>query len=120
MVSSTLSAETLSLSRGLLGELGWTVTVYHELVDCYFERWEQAMRERRAGAFASEHSEQKLRANICIVDKKYLYDHLSNESLGVTDDKRTAIEMQIIRQSMAETDTQIRWVPHPLMLVDGL
>ena len=75
------------------------------------------MRERRAGAFASEHSEQKLRANICIVDKKYLYDHLSNESLGVTDDKRTAIEMQIIRQSMAETDTQIRWVPHPLMLV---
>ena len=121
VVNSTLSAETLSLSRGL-GELGWTVTVYHELTDRYFDlkRWEKVMRERRTCAFASEQSEQRLRKNICVVDAKSLYDHLSKETLGVADDKRTAIEMQIIRQSMSETATQIRWVPHQLMLVDGL
>ena len=121
VVSSTLSAETMSLSRGL-SELSWSVTVYHEFLDARFNLrlWEEALRERRTHAFASEQSQQRLRHNICVVDAKSLYDHLSKESLGVTDDKRTALEIQIIRQRLSETDTQVRWIPHPLMVVDGL
>ena len=57
---------------------------------------------------------------LCVVDAKSLYDHLVKETIGATEDKRTAIEMQVIRQSMCETGASIRWVPHPKMVMDAL
>ena len=63
------------------------------------------MRERSTQAFANEQSQQKLRESVSIVDARSLFDHLSKETLRTTDDKRCAIEMQIIRQSLSESNT---------------
>lgn len=68
----------------------------------------------------SESSERQLAENLSIVDAKSLFDHLSRETIGTTNDKRTALEMQIVRQMLPETHTQIKWAPHPPMIVDGL
>lgn len=65
-------------------------------------------------------ADDTLRRSLCVVDAKSLFDHLVKETLGCTDDKRTAIEMQMIRQSMMETGAEIRWVPHPQMFMDCL
>ena len=42
------------------------------------------------------------------------------ETTGIAGDKRTALEMQVIRQTLAETGTKVKWVPHPSMAVDCL
>lgn len=121
VANSTLAAETQSLSRGL-GELSWTVTVFNELTTYGFDlkQWEGALQERRLRAFASEDSDRELVQGICVVDAKSLFDHLSKETTGITADKRTGLEMQVIRQTLAETGTKVKWVPHPQMVVDCL
>ena len=35
-------------------------------------------------------------------------------------DKRTGLEMQVVRQNMSGINVKIRWVPHARMVVDGL
>ena len=121
IVNSTLAAETQSLSRGL-AELAWTVTVFNEFTteDFDMKQWEKRLRQHRLHALVSEEADQELRHNVSIVDAKSLYDHLSRETTGIASDKRTALEMQVIRQALAETKTQIKWVPHPSMIVDSL
>ena len=121
VANSTLAAETQSMSRGL-GELSWTVTVYNELMKEGFnlKKWEEELQRRQLQAFASESSEPALIQGVCVVDAKSLFDHLSKETVGTTSDKRTALEMQVIRQTLAETGTKVRWVPHPRMIVDAL
>ena len=121
VVNSTLAAETQSLSRGL-AELTWTVTVFNEFITKGFDlrRWEESLAERRLAALVKTDCEEGLSEGICIVDAKSSYDHLSKETVGVASDKRTALEMQVIRQARAETKTEVRWVPHPSMIVDAL
>ena len=65
-------------------------------------------------------SDERLKRCLCVVDAKSLYDHLVKETVGSAEDRRTAIEMQVIRQSMNETRASIRWVPHPRMFMDCL
>ena len=121
VVNLTLAAETQALSRGL-AELTWTVTVFNEFITKDFDMrcWQAALAKRRLNALISDESEPELKRGVSIVDAKSLYDHLSKETTGFTDDKRTALEMQVIRQAMAETATGIKWVPHPKMIVDAL
>ena len=40
--------------------------------------------------------------------------------MGATEDRRTAVEMQLVQQSMQETGTAVRWVSHARMVVDCL
>ena len=120
VVNSTLAAETQSLSRGL-AELAWTATVFSEFSTYDFDmKREEKLRNQRLSAMISEEADTELGQNLGIVDAKSLYDHLSRETTGVTSDKRTALEMQVIRQALAKTRTQIKWVPHPSMVVDAL
>ena len=121
VVNSTLAAEAQSLSKGL-SELAWTVTVFNEMVTPDFElkRWEQEIRKRRLHALTKSDMDEDLKKTLCVVDAKSLYDHLVKETIGVTADKRTAIEMQVIRQSMMESGTEIKWVPHGRMTMDCL
>ena len=58
--------------------------------------------------------------NLAVVDAKSLYDHLARETCGHTADRHTAIEMQIIRQTLSELSASIRWIDHSRMLVDVL
>ena len=55
-----------------------------------------------------------------ILDAKALFDNLSQESAGPSQDKRTCLELQLVRQNMNSINGKIRWVTHPSMPIDGL
>ena len=61
------------------------------------------------------------RPPVCVTDCKSLYDHLSAVgSPSTLHDKRSAIDVLIIRESMKKTGCVIRWAPTELQLADGL
>ena len=121
VVNSTLAAEAQSLSKGL-SELAWSITVFNEMIDPKFDlkKWEEGAKHRRLQALAKQESDEKLRSCLGVVDAKSLFDHLVKETIGSTEDKRTAIEMQVIRQSLSEIGAQVKWVPHVKMTIDCL
>ena len=121
IMNSTLAAESQSLSKGL-SELAWTITVYKDMVTEGFDlrEWQQSLRDQRIVTLTKDDMDETLKRSLCVVDAKSLFDHLVKETVGCTDDKRTAIEMQVIRQTMQETGSSIRWVPHPKMFMDCL
>ena len=54
-------------------------------------------------------------------DCRSLYDHLITLGNGGTlDDKRVAIDVAVIRQSIMRSSLQPRWVPTDRMVADGL
>ncbi|CAE7762188.1 RE1, partial [Symbiodinium sp. CCMP2456] len=121
VVNSTLAAETQSLSKGL-GELCWIMSAYNEVMDPDFtiEQWESRISKNKVMAMVSDESTKDFKEALCIVDAKALYDHLSRESVGPSQDKRTSLEIQVIRQNMNAINGKIKWVPHPQMAIDGL
>ncbi|OLP86861.1 Copia protein [Symbiodinium microadriaticum] len=121
VVNSTLAAETQSLSKGL-GELSWIVTLYNELTDPSFDliEWEARLKRNRVLAMAPDTSSDGLKSSLCIIDAKALFDHLSRETTGPSQDKRTGLEIQVVRQHMNSIAGEVRWVPDPHVVVDGL
>ncbi len=120
VVNSTLAAETQSLSRGL-GDLLWILVLIEELKQEEFSirEWPSRLSGKEVTAIASKSSSEGLRESLAIVDAKSLYDHLCKETIG-GQDKRTAIEIQIIREDLNSLSGKIRWVDHPAMIADGL
>lgn len=94
--------------------------MYKDLITEKFDlrEWQRALCDQRVMALAKSSTEETLKQSLCVVDAKSLFDHLVKKTVGCTDDKRTAIEMQVIRQSMRETGAVIKWVPHPRMFMD--
>ena len=84
------------------------------------KKWEKSLRRQRLSALVSENNERKLARNLSIIDANSLFDHLSRKMVGTTNDKRIALEMQIVREVLSETNTCIKWVPHPRIIVDSL
>ena len=121
VVNSTLAAETQSLSKRL-GELRWIMSVYNEITDPEFtvEQWEARMARNKVLAMVSDECSSDFKEALCMVDAKALYDHLSRESVGPSQDKRTGLEIQVIRQSMNSIRGKVKWVPHPQMAIDRL
>ena len=119
VVNSTLAAETQSLARGL-GDLLWMKVLFKELEIEKFNmcEWASTMSKERTVALAKDDS-GCLRECLAIVDAKSLYDYLSRGTIG-GQDKRTAIEIQIIRQDLQQLQGEIRWVDHPAMIADPL
>ena len=61
------------------------------------------------------------RPPVCVTDCKSMYDHLSAvRSPSTLQDKRSAIDVLIIRESLKKTFCVIRWAPTGLQLADGL
>ena len=120
VVNSTLAAETQSLSKGI-GDLLWMKVLIRELSEEKFniKEWPAQLASERVLALAKDTSSQELQECLAIVDAKSLFDHLSKESIG-GQDKRTAIEIQIIRQELAQMHGEVRWIDHPAMLADPL
>ena len=120
VVNSTLAAETQSLSRGM-GDLLWTMVLFEELQDESFSirEWPQRLSGKDVLALASSRSSETLKGSLAVVDAKSLYDQLCKETIG-GQDKRTAIEIQIIREDLASLGGKIRWVDHPAMVADPL
>eukprot|EP00435_Cladocopium_sp_Y103_P050345 s671_g15.t1 len=120
VVNSTLAAETQSLSKGF-GDLLWVMILFEELKDEHFQicDWPARLSGSDVLAMVSSSSSEELRGSLAVVDAKSLYDYLSKDTIG-GQDKRTAIEIQIIREDLSSLGGQIRWVDHPAMLADGL
>eukprot|EP00913_Durusdinium_trenchii_P024025 g22563.t1 len=120
VVNSTLAAETQSMSRGL-AELLWIMVMVQELQDGKFniKAWRSRLKGEELLVMASELDKGKLKESLAVVDAKSLFDLLSKDTIG-GQDKRTAIEIQIIRQDLRELGGEVKWVDHLAMPADGL
>ena len=106
-VSSTLGGESQALATAS-GTAEWLNLLLSEALDGSFEaRTSRSVLARRPSILAT--------------DCKSLYDHLvSPSSPTAVDDRRTSIDIVIIRESIKVMTAQVRWVPTKWMLADGL
>lgn len=106
-VSSTLAAEAQAMATAT-GTLEWTSLLMAEAIDGQFEVREYADVLSR-------------RPPVLVTDCKSLFDHLTSvSSPTAVEDRRTSIDIVIIRQSSSRLKASIRWVPTDRMLADSL
>ena len=106
VVSSTLSGEAQSFAVAS-GIAEWTLLVLAEALD---------------GPYSLSDVDTVLRRRkpVGISDCRSLYDHLNTIGNGGTlDDKRTAIDIAIIRQSISRCGLEPRWCPTGHMVADA-
>ena len=106
-VSSTLSGESQALASAS-GTVEWLNLLLIEALD---------------GSFAPSECRQLLsrRPAILATDCKSLFDHLiSPSSPTAVDDRRTSIDIVIIRESIKLLAGRVRWLPTNRMIADGL
>ena len=119
--SSTLAAETQIMSEAL-AEVEWIRGLFEELTNPQFSIVEWAARPQNRGllvAARSSHAEARFPKVLSIGDAKSLYDHLRIETSGGANDRRTAIDNQIIRTSMDAQGATVRWVDHSGMYAEA-
>ena len=106
-VSSTLGGESQAMSAAT-GTVEWLNLLLTEALDGQFDiRQCRSLLAKRPPIFAT--------------DCKSLYDHLiSPSSPTAVDDRRTSIDIVIIRESIKMTGAQVRWLPTNRMIADGL
>ena len=106
-VGLTLAAEAQSMVSAT-GTLEWTSLILSEALDGPFDvRTYEAVLRRRTP--------------VVVTDCKSLYDHLvSVSSPTAVEDRRTSIDIVILRQSMLRMKASVRWVPTDRMIADSL
>ena len=57
---------------------------------------------------------------IAVTDCKFLYDHLNKQGSSPPDDKRLALDMQVLRDMMENSSMSVRWVATQQMIADPL
>ena len=119
-VNSTLAAETQSLARGI-GDLLWMIVMYAEVVDPSFDlrNWRRHVNKLGYTAFTKNEDEDEMAGAVAVVDAKSLFDVLANETNGGSD-RRTALDVQMLREELAELHGKIRWIDHMHMPADCL
>ena len=98
-VSSTLAAESQSLATAS-GTVEWIMLLLSEILD---------------GPFRLRDCREKLscRKPILVTDCKSLYDHLLSPSAPTAiEDRRTSIDVAIIRESIRDLSAFMRWVAY--------
>ena len=106
-VPSSLGAEAQAMSVAL-GFVEWATLFLQELIHGSFDL-------RGAPAIMQE------RLPVCVTDCKSLYHHLLAVGSPTTlQDKRSAVDVLIIRESLKKTGCVIRWAPTGLQVADGL
>ena len=120
--ASTLAVETQSMSEAL-AEVEWIRGLFEELTNPKFNIIEWSSRTRHRGlmvAACTSDPRRELADILTICDAKSLYDHLHSETAGCTADRRTAIDIQIIRASLEAQNGDVRWVGHSGMYSDAM
>ena len=114
-VSSTLSGESQALATAT-GTVEWMNLLLSEALDGKVDfRSCRSVLARRPPVVAVS------RQPVVATDCKSLYDHLiSPSSPTAVDDRRTSIDIVIIRESNKITGAQVRWLPTEWMIADGL
>ena len=106
-VSSTLAAESQAFASAS-GTTEWLLLLLSEILD-----GPMSMRQCREAL--------SRRPPILITDCKSLYDHLVSPSAPTAiEDRRTSIDVVIIRESVRAMTAFVRWVPTAHMLADAL
>jgi hypothetical protein len=106
-VSSTLGGEAQAMATAS-GSVEWLTLLMLETLE---------------GQFALKDARAKLqhRPPIYATDCKSLFDHLVSPSAPTSiDDRRTSIDVVIIRESLSCTAGVVRWLPTNRMLADAL
>ncbi|OLP92915.1 Copia protein [Symbiodinium microadriaticum] len=106
VVNSTLSAEAQAMTTAT-GMCEWSLLLLSEALDgpCFLQSmWQQAARRKA----------------MIVTDCKSLFDHLQSRSSPTLDDKRTALDIVILRESLQKTSASLRWVPTNRMLADAM
>ena len=106
-----------------LAEVEWIRGLFEELTNPKFNIVEWSARSRNRGllvAARSSDAEARFPKVLSIGDAKSLYDHLRTETSGGANDRRTAIDIQIIRASMDAQGAKVRWVDHSGMYADAM
>jgi hypothetical protein len=119
-VNSTLAAETQSLARGV-GDLLWMMVMYAEMTDADFQlrNWRRHIHRLGYSAFTKVEDSEKLEGALAVVDAKSLFDLLANETGGGAD-RRTALDVQMLREELNELHGRVRWIDHLHMIADCL
>lgn len=105
-VSSTLAAESQALASAS-STVEWLLLLLAEIIDGPLEipRCRDAL---------------KRRPPILVTDCKSLYDHIHSPSSPTTiEDRRTSIDIVILKESISLTHAFVRWVPTSRMLADA-
>ena len=112
VVASTLAGETLALSASL-AEMEWLQVLYRDIMfhDVNSLSWGDTLGPvvsilRDSSALTARQS------STSVVDAKSVFDVLTRNTAGSKEDKRTAIELAIIKESLRHSKSQIRWLPH--------
>ena len=106
VVNSTLSAEAQSMS-GAASMCEWLSLLLAEIRDgpcCAQSLWDVPRRPPCT----------------LVTDCKSLFDHLKSPSAPSLDDRRTSIDIVIIRESVRRMSASVRWIPTDRMLADGM
>ena len=101
-----------------IAEVEWLRGLCEELTNRTFTISNWRMYTRHRGLLIVARSldpDKKLCKFLSITDAKSLYDHLKNETAGVANDRRVAIDILIIRGSLNDQDGEIRLVDHIVM-----
>ena len=108
---------------GALAVVEWIRGLFEELTNPKFSIVEWAARYRNRGlliAARSPDAEARFPKVLSIGDAKSLYDHLRTATSGGANDRRRAIDIQIIRASMGAHGATVRWVDHSGMYADAM
>ena len=114
-VSSTLGGESQAMSTAS-GTAEWLSLLLSETLDGPFKaRDARDLLQKRPPVLVLK------RSPILATDCKSLYDHLISPSSPTSiEDRRTCIDIVILRESLQLTGGSIRWLPTKWMLADGL
>ena len=106
VVNSTLCAEAQSMSTAS-SMCEWMSLMLTELRD---------------GTACAQSLWQVERRPLCmmVTDCKSLFDHLKSPSAPSLDDRRTSIDIVIIREALRRTKASLRWIPTDRMLADSM
>ena len=117
-ISSTIAAETLSLS-GALAEAQWMQILFR---DCVFGDVRGPDWHLTTGPYSVVLSRDCELSQACeslaVVDAKSVFDMLFKNTGGSKADRRNTIELSIVRDSMSRLGSRIRWVLHGRMPSD--
>ena len=105
---NTLSSETQAVVRGL-GSVHWYRVLILETLGLRFSarEWHEAVSQLPF---------------IAVTDSKSLYDAVKKcmNPASQCDDKRTSIDISLIKQELAHLNGSIRWIDGRVMIADGL
>lgn len=81
--------------------------------------WRKHISRCGYAAFSKYEEKEELQEALAVIDAKSLFDLLSNETTGGSD-KRTALDVQVLREELGALKGTIRWIEHMEMPADCL